>query len=102
MLRSVNRRDHHTGRGTSSQTKEEVMKSRRIAILAAGAVTLLAVAPATSLAATHSPAHQSAVTRSDRSPDVKGSIDRSRADNGRPDSSSSADYSNGAHDTSRG
>jgi hypothetical protein len=78
------------------------MKSRRIAILATGAVALLAAAPATALAATHTHSHAAAVTRSDRSPDVKGTVDRSRSDNVRPDSSSSSDNYSVGHDTSRG
>jgi hypothetical protein len=78
------------------------MKSRRIAILATSAVALLAAAPATALAMTHTHSHAASVTRSDRSPDVKGKLDTSRADNGRPDPSSSADHSSVGNDTSRG
>jgi predicted NAD/FAD-dependent oxidoreductase len=78
------------------------MKPRRIAILATGALAVLGAGPATALAATQAHSHAAAITRSDRSPDVKGSLDRSRTDNGRLDSSSSPDHSGVGNDTSRG
>ena len=78
------------------------MKSRRIAVLIPAAVVALATAPgATALAATHAHSHATAVTRSDRSRDVGGNVDRSRSDNVRPDTSSSPDNSTVGHDSNR-
>jgi hypothetical protein len=101
MLRSVNRRDRQQPRHVFS-SKGEIMRSRRIAILATGAVAFLAGAPVAALAATHTHSHAAAVTRSDSSGNVNGKLDRSRTDTGRLDSSSSPDHSGVSHDTSRG
>jgi hypothetical protein len=77
------------------------MTSRRIAILATGAVAGLAVTPATVIAATHTHSNAAKVSRLDRSRDVGGSVDRSRSENVRPDSSSSPDNSGVGHDSNR-
>lgn len=79
------------------------MKSRRIAILLPAATLFLSVAPLTQAAsASQVRAHAPAVSRSDSSRDVNekaGNPDKSRSDNGRPDTStSSSDTTGTGHD----